>query len=127
MRMEAREIDVNFRVRKVSRNNTVMITFSVKRFKRFLFASRKRLRQNLPEQCESLYVNENLTSYNFSLLRTLKAEKKRRIEANETSFGSVYSFEGKIFVKKLAATDETASCISTKRDLRTFLTEFDNS
>ena len=91
-----------------------------------MFAARKNLRQNHPANCENLYVNEILTSYNFEILKKLKSEKKRRSENSETSFHSVYSFEGKIFVKKLPSND-SSMCIASKRDLSKFLAEMDGS
>ena len=126
MGMEIRERDPNFTIKKGFRDNTVHIKFSDKRYKKFLFAARKRLRQNHPANCENLYVNEILTSYNFGILKSLKAEKKRRTENGETCFHTVYSFEGKIYVKKLP-TNESSLCIASKRDLRKLLSQLNGN
>ena len=99
MRMTGREIDANMRVSKRKRAHTVLVTFSSRLFKTFLFAARKKLRLDNDEQAAELFINENLTQYNFSFLKQLKGERKRRVEAGLPSFTSVFSFDGKVYAK----------------------------
>ena len=80
-------------------DHTVMVTFSARRFKTFLFAARKKLRRDNEAQESELFVNENLTQYNISLLKLLNTEKKKRIQMGTNSFSSVFSFDRKIYVK----------------------------
>ena len=96
--MPPREIDSNLNVQKTPRPNTVLLKFSDKRFKIFLFSARKKLRISQAD-LSGLYIIEHLTSYNYSLLKALKSEKKHRYENNLPNFNSVYSFEGKVYVK----------------------------
>lgn len=125
MKMENRSIDANMRVRKSSRDHSVLITLSDIRYKRFLFAASKQLRLHHPQLYQNFYLNENLTSYNFELLRTLKTEKKRRNELNLPCYDTVYSFDGRIFIKKTRTTDRTSAiCINTRRSLQNLMNEY---
>ena len=90
--MTDREIDTSMSVISKGRPHSVIITFSSRLFKTFLFAARKKLRGENGDQISTLFINENLTQYNFSLLKLLKSEKKRRIDANLPSFQSVFFF-----------------------------------
>ena len=124
MHMENRSIDVNMKVKKSPRENTVQITLSHIRFKRFLFIAKKKLREENVHNAENLYLNEYLTSYNFEILKKLKAEKKRRNESNLPFFDTVYCFEGRIYVKKVRSADKKdAICINTRSSLQKILTE----
>ena len=76
MRMLSREIDTGMAVIRRRRDHTVMVTFSSRRFKTFLFAARKKLRRDHEWQESELFVNENITQYNFSLLILLKTERR---------------------------------------------------
>lgn len=128
LRMENREIDSNFQVRKLQRNNTVMLTFSDRKFKRFIFTAKKRLRAANQEQSRNLFINDNLTSLNYSLLKKLKIEKARRIQNVLPSFDSVYSFEGKVFAKKCKEDASSAAiCISSNAILEQFLSTLEES
>ena len=49
-----------------------------------------------------MFLNENLTQYNFSLLKLLKTEEKKHIQMGTITFTSVFSFDGKIYVKTAA-------------------------
>ena len=122
MKMERRSIDVNLQVKKTARTNTVLILFSHRRFKAFVYAAKKRLNQDNDRNVSNLYLNENLTSYNFHLLMTLKRERKRRSEECIPNFETVYSFEGKIFTKK-KRTDPNDNAVHIKNpsDLNKFL------
>ena len=126
MEMEAREIDMNLRVRKIPRDNTVLLAFSDRRFKQFIFAARKRLRQS-PENNDinGLYISDNLTSYNYSIFKDLKNELKRREGLNLAGLSRVYCFEGKVYIKKDSSVQH-GKCVSSKRDLKQLLEELNN-
>ena len=74
--MPKREIDDQMYVVKMPQPNTVMITQSHHRFKVFLFRSQKELRINNAQLYRDLFINEKLTSLNYSLFKKLKSEKK---------------------------------------------------
>ena len=74
MGMTVREIDNSMSIIRKGRSHSVMITFSSRLFKTFLFAARKRLRGENSDQNSTLFLNENLTQYNFSLLKLVKSE-----------------------------------------------------
>ena len=109
MKMEPRTVDANMQVNKSSRNNTVIIILSHRRYKAFIYSARKNLRQRNEEVSTDLFVNDSLTSYNFKLLMKLKNEKRMRIENDRTTFASVYSYEGKIFIKMTRNEPQTAA------------------
>ena len=94
------KIDSNRVVAKAKVGNTVLLKLSGRRFKVFLFAAKKRLRQSSDNNIVTIYLNENLSSYNFNLLMKLKRERKRRREEGIATFESVYSVEGRVFVKR---------------------------
>ena len=98
LNMPPREVDANLHVQKTPRPNSVLLKFSDRKFKNFLYSARKRMR-NSESNLNDLYINEHLTSYNYSILKYLKTEKRRRSEGNLPNFHSVYSFEGKIYIK----------------------------
>ena len=100
LNMERRDIDANMMVKKVTRENTVLITFSHRRYKINLFKAKKLIRTSNASFSSDLYINENLTTYNFKLLMQLKREKNLRREQNKPSFETVYTFEGKVYVKR---------------------------
>ena len=101
LKMERREIDANMRIAKFSRANTVLLCLSHKRFKIFLFKSRKKLRDSNPAEPNNLYLNEHLTTSNHQILMSLKKSKKLRLDEGLPTFASVYTFEGKVYVKKV--------------------------
>ena len=74
--MPNREIDDQMYVAKMPQPNTVMITLSHHKFKVFLFRAKKELRINSAQVYHDLFINENLTSLNYSLIKKLKSEKK---------------------------------------------------
>ena len=47
-----------------------------------------------------MYLNEHLTTYNHQILMSLKKAKKLRSDEGLHTFASVYTFEGKVYVKK---------------------------
>ena len=100
MKMNPREIDTNLYAQKSPRLNTVLINFSDKKFKMFLYSARKKLQNGEGDLLRKLYINEYLISYNYDILKKLKKEKKRLEETVSPSFASVYSFEGRVFAKR---------------------------
>ena len=46
-----------------------------------------------------LYLNRNLTSYNFSISMSLKYERSRRKIENWPPFENIYSIHGKVYCK----------------------------
>ena len=123
--MPPRDIDSAFRVARGSHTNTVVITFSSRKFKTFLFAARKRLRREGESLASELFLNENLTHYNFALLKLLKNERKRRVDANIESFTSVFSFDGKIYVRRGA--DSEKLHIKSRESYEAFINSLDSS
>ena len=98
LKLENREIDSSFRVRKSKRENTVIATFSHVRFKHFVYRARKQLRTD--GDAPNFYLNGNLTSYNYNILMKLKKNRKDITNTSDSDpYASIYSFEGKIFVK----------------------------
>ena len=126
LNMSPREIDANVYVQKTRRPNTVMLKLSDKKFKSFIYSARKTLR-NSSSNLTGLYINEYLTSYNYTLLKKLKTEKKRRNENNLPNFNSVYSFEGRVFVK-LHGSEQSGEAIHMKNSniLMEFLGKLDS-
>ena len=104
MGLSSRELDTNMIVRKTNRNNTALLTVSDTRFKTFLYRARTKLRSAKAALSTDLYLNDNLTSYNFKILMDLKRDRKRRKSDNMPHLESIYSFDGKVYVKK-ARTD----------------------
>ena len=121
LRMENREIDANMTGRKI-KENTVLLQFSDRRFKGFLFSARKRLRNAQNSICKDLFINENLTPFNFKILKNLKNENKRRNSNGSGKFGNVYSFEGKVYVKY----NDKAIHIKNQASLTEFLSNISN-
>ena len=72
LNMECRDIYANMKVIKVTRENTVLITFSHRRYKINLFKAKKLIRTNNANFSSDLYIIENLTTCNFKLLMQLK-------------------------------------------------------
>ena len=110
LKMEPRSIDSGLKTQKNSRNGSVKIMFSNIRFKRFLFGAKKKLRENSDDANINLFVNENLTSYNYSILKEVKEEHARRKASNLNNFFCVYSFDGKVYVK-MSQSDERDAAI----------------
>ena len=118
MGMESRSIDRNMRVKKSKRANTVQINLSNIRFKKFLYAAKKQIRVNNPENHEDFLLNEYLTTYNFDILKKLKAEKKRCADEKMTCFETLYTFEGRVYIKKTRTNDKNdAICVNTRKVL----------
>ena len=88
----------------------------------------KRLRQEDSNLGNDLYVNDNMTLHNYSLLKKMKQEKKRRSDANLPSFESLYVFEGKVFARKNKEDRETHSTwISNKQSMEKFFEMIDSA
>lgn len=101
MKMETREIDANIYVQKTPRDHTLLLILSHQRFKKFIYTARKRLREANDQNYQGLYINDNLTPFNASLLGQLKRERLRRTTENLPTFHSVYSFQGKVYAKRV--------------------------
>ena len=109
MMMEWRQIDANMYVQTTRRPNTILITFSDQRFKSFLFKARK----NLPQQQVPIFINDHLTSYNYKILKLAKEERKRNNESHTNLFETVYSYNGRVFIKR-SRSDPAAEAILVK-------------
>ena len=117
MKMERRSVDANLAARKVSRANTLLIRFSDRRYKAFVYSAKKELREENPQLTENLYVNDNLTTYNFKLLMDLKKMRKRRREEGKRTFEVVYSRDGKVFIKHDIRDPPTSSTHVKSREM----------
>ena len=103
LKMEQREIYENLVVLKGPREHSVILKFSDKRFKLFFFKAKKALRpgnSDVSVSSDNIYANDYLTRYNFKILMTLKKLKKENSLENPWPFKSLYSFEGKVYVKQ---------------------------
>ena len=125
MKMGRRETDPNLNVRKTSRPNTAIISFSDRRFKIFLFSAKRALRQANDQNVQSLYVNDNMTSYNFDMLMEMKRVRKQKIDEGSMVFDSVYSFEGRVYVKRNRQDpNDRAILIKTPPQMKKFIEDF---
>ena len=122
------KIDSNRVVAKAKVGNTVLLKLSGRRFKVFLFAAKKRLRQSSDNNSVSVYLNENLSSYISNLIMKLQREPKRQREEGIATFESVYSFEGRVFVKR-KSTDpsESAMLFRSEAAIKVYLQQFDTA
>ena len=99
--MPGRKIDANLYVQKTNKTNTVIVHFTDRRLKRFVWAAKNKLRRTSEDTVKDLNINDNLTPYNYSMLITLKQETGCLRTSNKPYFETIYSFEDKVFVKKL--------------------------
>ena len=109
LKLENRLIDANLKAYKTNRENCVKIVLSDLKFKRFLFTAKKKLREESIQETEGLYIGENLTSFNYEILKKLKLERTKRHGNNQQNFDTVYSFDGKVFVKIKRSDDRKSS------------------
>ena len=122
MKMDSRSIDGNLKVFKSTRENTIRLSFSDIRFKRFIYKARKVLRENHPQLNENLYLNEHLTTLNYNILKKLKSERDRRKDRNLANFDSIYTFEGRVYVKKNKNDDRSfAVAVTNAKSMEKFL------
>ena len=98
LNMGQREIDSNMMVKKGSRENTAHLTLSHKRFKGFLYKAKKQLRVDNNIACNDLFINDNLTTYNFHILMSLKTARKS-YPSTHNPIKSVYCHEGRVFLR----------------------------
>ena len=98
LKLPTRELDNSIQVKKSNRNNTVMVSFSHRRYKGFMYRAKKSLKEANCSDYEGLYINDNLTTYNFKMLMELK-DNRKRYTAAEDPFISTYTHDGRIFVK----------------------------
>ena len=126
LRMSPREIDANMIVSRSSKPNTIVLKCSDRKFKVFVYAARKKLRDQSPDDCAGLYINDNLTSYNYTILKKLKTDSKIRTEAQKTTFATVYTYNGKVFVKRFRSdSSENAIHVRTPLCIEKLFDEFD--
>ena len=106
-----------------------MITLSHHRFQLFLFRVKKSLRIINAEVYRDFFINETLTSLNYSLLRKLKSEKERRNKNNLANSQVVYTYQGKYFFceKRELVHNEGTTHIATSSCLRQFHYHLDTS
>ena len=69
------------------------------RFKAFNFAARHKMRESSDSYSAKLFINENLTQYNFSLMKMFKNERVKIRNDQTPSYETVYKFEGIVYVK----------------------------
>ena len=112
MQMERRIVDLNLQAKKGHRDNTVIVIFSDKRYKPLMYQAKKALRQNNSPEYHGLFINDDLTSFNFKILMDLKNHRKS-IERNEDPFTSIYTRDGRIYIK-LKENDPNANGILVK-------------
>ena len=85
------------------------------------------MRQNDPESCDDLFVNDNMTQYNYSLLKELKSEKKKRKDSKRKSFDVLFVRDGKVFAKKDKESDDSYPIwISNMVVLKKFIESIEN-
>ena len=60
----------------------------------------KKYRESDTSQDDTNFISDNLTTYNYILLKTLKLEHDHLREKQRQTSEVVYSYEGKNFVKK---------------------------
>ena len=124
LQLENREIDANIRVRKSKRENTLIATFSHQRFKQFVYRARKKIRANGNDL--NFYLNDNLTSYNHGILMKLKRDRKSYPNTSDP-YSSIYSFEGKVYVKLKREPNKNGLHIKDVDQLSKFLDEVKSS
>ena len=98
--MEEREIDKNMRVTPSKRENTIVVSFSSPRFKKFTFRAKKKTRLNNDSNLDGLFISDYLTAYNYNILNNLRIWKRERSEKSEPCYETVYAYEGKVYVKR---------------------------
>ena len=126
LKLEGRELDSNLKIRKSQRSNTAIVTFSDKRFKNFVFSARKQLRLSENDNDNTLFINDNLTSYNYNILMKLK-NKRKSLENENNPFKSIYTHDGRVFVKLKRNNDANGTHIKTSSQLTTYLQELESS
>ena len=98
--------------KKTRRPHTVIVYLSNVKFNCFIYSARKTVRQ-VNETSETstldLFVSDNLTPFNYKLYKELKLEGDRLSLECSPNYESVYSFEGKIYVKKRRVDPNTDS------------------
>ena len=114
--------------KKTKQRNTVLVRLSNIRFKRFIFAAKKKLKESNPDKCSNLYINDDLTAYNLEILKSLKTEKKKLSDDNMDCFETVYSFEGRIFIKKNRSDDRSSAIwVNSKSKLQNIISEYSSN
>ena len=93
-----KNIDIAYRMKRKSRNlpRPIIVRFRSYGFKRKLYNARRNLR-NIDFSTvgvESIFINENLTSWRAELFKELRKKQKQRYPD-----GKAWSIDGKIFIK----------------------------
>ena len=109
-------MDANLQAKKATRANTVRVTLSNRRYKSFLFQTRKKLREETPIECENLYINDHLTLYNHKILIGLKT-KRRTFSRENDPFKSIYTHDGRVFCKLIKDGEREGIHIKTPEDM----------
>ena len=89
MKMENREIDANLHAQKTQTPTKILVKLSHHRYKAFIFAARRKMRELSDSYTAELFINENLTPYNFSLMKMLKNERVKRRNDQAPSYETV--------------------------------------
>ena len=125
LKLERRELDSNMKVFKTWRPHTVLISLSDRRFKRFLFTGLKNFRESNRSTENKVFINDNLTKYNYDIMKKLKEERDQMSEAGRDVYELVYAFEGKIFVKKrIGDPTDAAIHIKTVSSMKNFVSTY---
>ena len=84
------------------------------------------MRESSDSYTAELFINENLTPYNFSLMKMLKNERVKRRNDQAPSYETVYTFEGIVYVKmKRDDPNDQAIAVRSRTTLRGLLTKLD--
>ena len=87
LKISGSEMDSNLHVQKTKKTDTLVV-------------QKNKLRRTSEYAIKDLYFNDNLTPYNYSMLKTPKQEKERLRTSNKPYFETINSFKGKVFVRK---------------------------
>ena len=86
------------------------------------------MRDNDRDSTSGLYMNDNLTTFNFNLFMKLKREKQRRTENQLENFEALYTIDGRIYLKiSRQATNDEAIAIRNNADVEKFLSKMNNN
>ena len=106
LQMPRRNIDLNLLTKKGHNDNTVIVKFSDKRFKNFMYQAKKQLRLNNSATHQNLFINDDLTPYNYKIYMDLKKYRKS-LNRNNDPFRFIYTRDGRVYVKM--TTDDPAA------------------
>ena len=78
IKIENREIDVNFHAQKTQTNTKILVKLSHHSFKALIFAALRKKRGSSDSYSVERFINENFTPHSFSLMKMLKNERVKR-------------------------------------------------